>query len=59
MTASNDKNSLKLLYGLITAGYFLSFAIGATKLGRINYWNTFFAVGMLLIAICQCLGRCH
>jgi len=51
VTASNDKNSLLLLYGLITVGYFLSFAIGATKLGRIYYWNTFFAVGMSLVSI--------
>jgi len=51
VTASNDKNSLRLLYGLITVGYFLSFAIGATKLGRIFYWNTFFAIGMSLVAI--------
>lgn len=48
---SNDKGSLRLLYGLITVGYFLSYAIGATKLGRIFYWNTFFAVGMSLVAI--------
>lgn len=48
---SNDKGSLKLLYGLITVGYFLSFAIGATKLGRIYHWNTFFAIGMSLIVI--------
>ena len=51
VTASNDKNSLRLLYGLITVGYFLSFAIGATKLGRIYYWNTFFGVGMSLVVI--------
>ena len=46
VSGSNDKNSLKLLYGVITVGYFLSFAIGATKLGRIYHWNTFFAIGM-------------
>ena len=51
VTTSNDKNSLRLLYGLITVGYFLSFAIGATKLGRIYHWNTFFAVGMSLVVI--------
>ena len=51
VSASNDKNSLRLLYGLITIGYFLSFAIGATKLGRIHYWNTFFVIGMSLFAI--------
>ena len=46
VTTSNDKNSLRLLYGLITVGYFLSFAIGATKLGRLYHWNTYFAIGM-------------
>jgi protein-S-isoprenylcysteine O-methyltransferase Ste14 len=48
---SNDKGSLWLLYGLITVGYALSFSIGATKTGRIYYWNTFFAIGMALIVI--------
>ena len=51
VTTSNDKNSLRLLYGLITVGYFLSFAIGATKLGRIYYWNALFTVGMSLVVI--------
>lgn len=51
VTTSKDKGSLRLLYGLITLGYFLSFAIGATKLGRIYHWNTFFAIGMPLIGI--------
>jgi len=51
LTTSNDKGSLRLLYGSITFGYFLSFAIGITKLGRIYYWNTFFAIGMSLFVI--------
>ncbi len=50
-TATSDKGSLWLLYGLITVGYALSFAIGATKTGRIYPWNTFFAIGMTLFAI--------
>ncbi|PKO13373.1 MAG: hypothetical protein CVU39_19410 [Chloroflexi bacterium HGW-Chloroflexi-10] len=50
-TKESDKNSLWLLYGLITIGYFLSFSIGATKIGRIYYWNTFFATGMTLVVI--------
>ena len=49
--SSRDKGSLWLLYGLITLGYALSFAIGATKTGRMHAWNTFFAIGMALIAI--------
>jgi protein-S-isoprenylcysteine O-methyltransferase Ste14 len=45
-----DKNSLWVLYGLITIGYFLSFSIGMTKIGRIHPWNTFFAIGMGVFA---------
>lgn len=48
---SSDKSSLWLLFSIITVGYALSFSIGATKLGRIYHWNTFFAIGMALIVI--------
>lgn len=51
VTTSSDKGSLWLLYGLITVGYVLAFAIGATKIGRIYDWNTFFAIGMALFVI--------
>ena len=51
VTTTNDKGSLWLLYGLITLGYALSFSIGATKIGRVYYWNTFFAIGMALVVI--------
>ncbi len=51
ITSSSDKGSLWWLYGLITVGFTLSFAIGATKIGRIYYWNTFFAIGMMLFVI--------
>lgn len=51
VTTSNDKGSLWWLYGLITVGYALSFAIGATKIGRIYPWNTFFAIGMALFVV--------
>jgi protein-S-isoprenylcysteine O-methyltransferase Ste14 len=51
VTTSSDKGSLWLLYSLITVGYALSFSIGATKIGRIYYWNTFFAIGMGLIVL--------
>lgn len=47
---TSDKKSLRLLYALITIGYFLSFSIGATNLGRIHSWNIFFAVGMSFFA---------
>ena len=48
---SSDKSSLWWLYGLITLGYALSFSIGATRIGRIYAWNTFFIIGMALFAI--------
>jgi protein-S-isoprenylcysteine O-methyltransferase Ste14 len=48
---SSDKKSLWWLYGLITVGYALSFSIGATKIGRIYCWDTFFAIGMALVVI--------
>ena len=50
-TTMNDKGSLWLLYGLITLGYALSFSIGATKTGRVHHWDTFFAIGMVLVVI--------
>jgi protein-S-isoprenylcysteine O-methyltransferase Ste14 len=51
VASSSDKGSLWLLFGLITLGYVLSFAIGATKIGRVYYWNTFFAIGFVLITL--------
>ena len=48
VTISNDKGSLWLLYTLITIGYALSFLIGATKIGRMNHWDAFFSVGVVL-----------
>jgi protein-S-isoprenylcysteine O-methyltransferase Ste14 len=51
MTSSGDKRSLWVLYALITIGYFLSFSIGATKIGRISYWDTCFAIAVTLTAI--------
>ena len=49
VATTGDKSSLWWLYGLITVGYALSFSIGATKIGRSYYWNTFFAIGMALV----------
>ncbi len=51
VTSSGDKGSLWLLFGLITVGYALSFAIGATKIGRMPNWNTFFAIGAILVVV--------
>jgi protein-S-isoprenylcysteine O-methyltransferase Ste14 len=51
LSTSSDKSSIWWLYGLITLGYALSFAIGATKIGRMGHWNTFFAIGLALVVI--------
>jgi protein-S-isoprenylcysteine O-methyltransferase Ste14 len=48
---SGDKGSLWLLYILIAVGYALSFSIGSTRIGRIYDWDTFFAIGVVLIVI--------
>jgi len=45
-----DKNSLWVLYGTITLGYFLSFTIGISTFGRIHHWNTLFVIGMALFS---------
>ena len=44
-----DKGSLRLLTILIAVGYLLSFSIGSTKIGRVYHWDTFFAIGGILI----------
>ena len=51
IVSSGDKGSLWLLYGLITVGYTLSFSIGATTMGRVYPWNTFFGIGMTLAVV--------
>jgi len=48
---SGDKGSIWILIILIAIGYFLSFRIAATKIGRIYYWDIFFTAGVLLIII--------
>lgn len=49
IVTSGDKGSLWLLYGLITLGFTLSLSIGATRVGRIPGWDTYFAIGMILV----------
>lgn len=58
IVSSGDKGSLWLLYGLITFSYTLSFSIGATKMGRVYPWNTFFGIGMTL-AVAGLVVRVH
>jgi protein-S-isoprenylcysteine O-methyltransferase Ste14 len=45
---SGDKSSIWILFIFIGIGYFLSFMIAATRLGRIYHWDTFFAIGAIL-----------
>lgn len=46
-----DKGSLWFIIVSITVGYLFSFSIAATKIGRIYYWDIFFTLGLLIIAI--------
>lgn len=46
---SGDKRSIWFLTLSIMIGYALSFGIGATRIGRMDYSTTFFAVGVALI----------
>jgi len=46
---SGDKGSIWLLTFSISMGFWLSFIIASTKIGRIYHWNTFFVIGSVLI----------
>ena len=46
-----DKGSFWLLFILIAVGYALSFSIAATRTGSIYHWNTFFAIGAIVIMV--------
>jgi len=48
---SDDKLSVWILAIFISLGYSLSFSIASTKIGRIYHWNTFFAIGSILVVI--------
>ena len=48
---SDDKKSIWILSICIAIGYVFSFSIGATKLGRIYYWDTMFLIGIIMIII--------
>jgi protein-S-isoprenylcysteine O-methyltransferase Ste14 len=48
ISKSGDKGSIWVLTILITLGYWLSFMVAATKMGRIYYWNTLFLIGSAL-----------
>jgi protein-S-isoprenylcysteine O-methyltransferase Ste14 len=48
ISKSGDKGSIWMLTISITIGYWLSFIIASTKIGRIYHWNTFFIIGSIL-----------
>jgi protein-S-isoprenylcysteine O-methyltransferase Ste14 len=51
ISKSGDKGSIWLLTISISIGYWLSFIIASTKMGRIYHWNTFFIIGSILALI--------
>jgi protein-S-isoprenylcysteine O-methyltransferase Ste14 len=48
ISTSGDKGSIWLLTISISIGYWLSFIIAATRIGRIYHWNIFFVIGSIL-----------
>lgn len=42
-----DKGSIWILFILIGIGFWLAFMLGASKIGRIYHWNTFFTIGSI------------
>ena len=51
ISTSGDKGSIWLIVISISIGYWLSFIIASTKIGRIYHWNTFFIIGSFLVLI--------
>lgn len=49
ISESGDKGSIWLLTISISMGYWLSFIIASTTIGRIYHWNTFFVIGSILV----------
>jgi len=49
ISESGDKGSIWILVISISMGYWLSFIIGATTIGRMPHWNTFFLIGSVLV----------
>lgn len=51
ISTSGDKGSVWLLTISISIGFWLSFIMASTKIGRIYYWDIFFAIGSFLVLI--------
>jgi protein-S-isoprenylcysteine O-methyltransferase Ste14 len=48
---SGDRLSIWMMTLGISLGYWISFIIGSTHIGRIYHWNTFFIIGSVIEAI--------
>jgi protein-S-isoprenylcysteine O-methyltransferase Ste14 len=48
ISESGDKGSIWILILSISMGYWLSFIMGATTIGRLHHWNTFFIIGSVV-----------
>jgi protein-S-isoprenylcysteine O-methyltransferase Ste14 len=48
---SGDRFSIWMMTLGISMGYWASFIIGSTRIGRIFHWNTFFIIGSVIILI--------
>jgi protein-S-isoprenylcysteine O-methyltransferase Ste14 len=51
ISKSGDKGSIWLLTISISIGFWMSFIVASTKIGRIYHWNTFFIIGTILALI--------
>jgi protein-S-isoprenylcysteine O-methyltransferase Ste14 len=51
ISTSGDKGSVWLLTISISIGFWLSFIMASTRIGRIYYWDIFFAIGSFLVLI--------
>jgi protein-S-isoprenylcysteine O-methyltransferase Ste14 len=48
---TDDRLSIWILSISISIGYWLSFIFGASRIGRIYHWNTFFLIGSILTIV--------
>ena len=51
ISKSGDKGSIWLLTISISIGFWLSFIVASTKIGRIYHWNTISVIGSVLVLI--------
>ena len=51
ISKSGDRASIWIIVLAISVGFWLSFIIASTKIGRIYHWNTLFIIGSILAAI--------